>query len=79
METRLDLSGWSDDPGVVFRMDKGYSTSWTEYGEWKGTFTNIPDKRYGSQGSSHRLHARAQSIAPDPQAQRIPRPRQGTG
>jgi hypothetical protein len=57
METRLDLSGWADAPAVVFQMDKGYSTSWTEYGERKGTYTNIPDKRYGSQGiviaSSH--------------------------
>jgi hypothetical protein len=51
METRLDLSGWADAPGVVFQVDKGYSTGWTEYGERKGTFTNIPDKRYGSQGT----------------------------
>jgi len=51
METRLDLSGWADAPAVVFQMDKGYSTAWTEYGERKGTFTNIPDKRYGSQGT----------------------------
>jgi hypothetical protein len=50
METRLDISGWSDAPEVVFKVDKGYSTSWTEYGEWQGTFTNIPSKRYGSQG-----------------------------
>ena len=50
MDTRLDLSGWSDAPDVVFRMDKGYTTSWTKYGEWHGTFTNIPDRRYGSQG-----------------------------
>ena len=51
METRLDLSGWPDAPAVVFQMDKAYSTAWTEYGERKGTFTNIPDKRYGSQGT----------------------------
>lgn len=50
METRLDLSGWSDAPDVVFRMDKGYSTAFTPYGEWNGTFTNIPSQRYGSQG-----------------------------
>ncbi len=50
METRLDLSGWSDSPEVLFQMDKGYSTSWTEYGEWRGTFTNIPYRRYGAQG-----------------------------
>ncbi len=50
IETRLDLSGWSDSPEVVIRIDRGYSTSWTEYGEWHGTFTNIPAKRYGSQG-----------------------------
>lgn len=51
METRLDLSGWANAPAVIFQMDKGYSTSWTEYGERKGVFTNIPSKRYGSQGT----------------------------
>jgi hypothetical protein len=51
METRLDLSGWADAPDVVFQMDKGYSTAWTEYGERKGTYTNIPSRRYGSQGT----------------------------
>lgn len=51
MDTRLDLSGWPDAPGVIFQMDKGYSTAWTEYGERKGIFTNIPDRRYGSQGT----------------------------
>lgn len=50
-ETRLDLSGWADAPNAVFRMDRGYSTAWTEYGEWKGTFTNIPARRYGTQGT----------------------------
>ena len=51
MEVRLDLSGPVNSPGVIFRMWRGYSTAWTEYGEWKGTFTNIPQKRYGTQGS----------------------------
>lgn len=51
MDTRLDLSGWADSPAVVFRMIRGYSTAWTMYGEWKGTFTNIPAKRYGTQGT----------------------------
>jgi hypothetical protein len=51
MDTRLELSGWADSPQVIFRMDRGYSTAWTEYGEWKGTFTNIPDQRYGTQGT----------------------------
>jgi hypothetical protein len=51
METRLDLSGWADAPAVIFRMDKGYSTSWTMYGERNGTYTNIHDQRYGSQGT----------------------------
>ncbi len=49
MDSRLDLSGWANAPEVVFRIDRGYSTSWTPYGEWHGTFTNIPSKRYGSQ------------------------------
>jgi hypothetical protein len=51
MDVRLDLSGPVTSPGVIFRMMRGYSTAWTEYGEWKGTFTNIPQKRYGTQGS----------------------------
>jgi hypothetical protein len=49
-ETRLDLSGWSDAPEIVFQVDKGYSTAWTPYGEWHGTYTNIPERQYGSQG-----------------------------
>jgi hypothetical protein len=50
-DTRLELSGPVDAPGVVFRMDRGFSTGWTPYGEWKGNFTNIPSMRYGSQGT----------------------------
>jgi len=49
-EMRLDLSGWVDAPEVVLRTDKGFSTAWAMYGERKGTYTNIPSKRYGSQG-----------------------------
>jgi len=51
MDTRLNLTGPVDSPGVIFRMWRGYSTAWTEYGEWKGTFTNIPQRRYGTQGT----------------------------
>ena len=50
MDTRLELSGWPDEPGVLLRIERGYSTGWTEYGEWKGIFTNIPAKRYGTEG-----------------------------
>jgi len=50
MEVRLDLSGWAGAPGVVLRMENGYSTAWAMYGERKGTYTNIPSKRYGTQG-----------------------------
>ena len=50
IETRLDLSGWSDAPKVVLRVDRGYSSAWAEYAEWQGTYTNIPSKRYGAQG-----------------------------
>jgi len=60
IETRLDLSGPPNSPAVILRIMKGYSTAWTEYGEWKGTFTNIPDERYGTQGSVN-----ASSHAPD--------------
>jgi hypothetical protein len=51
IESRLMLSGPVESPGVVFRMWRGYSTAWTYYGEWKGTFTNIREKRYGTQGT----------------------------
>jgi hypothetical protein len=51
IDARLDLSGWADDPEAVFRIDKTYSSPWTMYGETEGTFTNIPAKRYGSQGT----------------------------
>jgi hypothetical protein len=51
METRIDLSGWSVAPEVVLRMDNGFSTAWAMYGERKGVYTNIPSKRYGSQGT----------------------------
>ncbi len=51
METRLDLAGSADDPQVAMRIDNGYSTAWAMYDERKGTYTNIPSKRYGSQGT----------------------------
>jgi hypothetical protein len=50
MEVRLDLSGWPDTPGVILRIDNGISTAWALYGERKGTYTNVPSQRYGSQG-----------------------------
>jgi hypothetical protein len=51
METRLDLSGWNDAPEVVLRVNNGFSTAWAIYGERTGTYTNIPSKRYGTQGT----------------------------
>jgi len=51
METRLDLSGWPDAPEAVLRVDTGFSTAWAMYGERRGTYTNIPSQRYGSQGT----------------------------
>jgi len=51
METRLDINGSAYDPAVTLQIDKGYSTSWTAYGEHKGTYTNVPYRRYGSQGT----------------------------
>jgi hypothetical protein len=50
-EIRLDLSGSTDAPGVFLRMDSGLSTAWMPYGERKGSYTNIPSKRYGTQGA----------------------------
>ena len=50
-EIRLDLSGGTNGPGVFLRMDTGLSTAWMPYGERKGTYTNIPSKRYGTQGT----------------------------
>lgn len=48
---RLDLSGSSYAPEVLLQDDNDYASAWTPYGERRGTFTNIPVKRYGSQGS----------------------------
>jgi len=50
MDLRLELSGRADQPGVLMRVENGFSTAWEQYGERKGTYTNIPSKRYGSQG-----------------------------
>jgi hypothetical protein len=51
METRLDLSGSADAPGVVLKIDNGFSTAWALYGERRGTYTNIPSQWYGGQGT----------------------------
>jgi hypothetical protein len=51
MEVRLDLTGPVDDPGAVLKIDHEYSTSWTTYAEKRRTFTNVPSRRYGSQGT----------------------------
>ena len=50
IETRLDLSGWSDSPEVTLRIDNGFSTAWAIYGERRGTYSNVPSKWYGAQG-----------------------------
>ena len=49
-EVRLDTSGPADAPDVVLQCDRGYSTAWSIYGERKGVYTNIPSRRYSSQG-----------------------------
>lgn len=50
MDFRLELSGYASDPGILMRVHTGYITAWTMYGEWKGTYTNLPSRRYGTQG-----------------------------
>ena len=50
METRLDLSGWADEPEVILQEENAFTTSWVYYGERQGTYTNIPSKWYGAQG-----------------------------
>lgn len=50
VEMRLDLSGWADAPEATMKMDSGFSTAWAMYGERKGLYSNVPAKRYGSQG-----------------------------
>jgi len=50
IESRLDLSGEADNPQVALKMDTGFSTAWAMYGERKGVYSNIPSRRYGSQG-----------------------------
>jgi len=62
-DSRLELSGPVYAPAVLIRMDRGYSTAWSTYKEWKGTFTNITAKRYGSQGTvSATTHAPNQML-----------------
>lgn len=60
LETRLDLSGWADSPEVVLTVDNGFSTAWAMYGERAGVYTNVPSKRFGSQGTVY-----ATTHAPD--------------
>jgi hypothetical protein len=60
METRLELSGWAGDPRVLLKFDSGFSTAWALYGERTGVYTNIPSRRYGSQGMIY-----ASTHAPD--------------
>jgi len=60
IETRIDLSGWVDNPAVTMQTNNGFSTAWAMYGERKGLYTNVPAKRYGSQGTIY-----ASTHAPD--------------
>jgi hypothetical protein len=49
-EYRINLEGDVSAPEVLVDCDKGFSTSWTLYGERRRTYTNIPSRRYGTQG-----------------------------
>lgn len=49
-DVRIDLSGSADDPQVWFKEVNDFSGAWTTFAEHKSTYTNIPARRYGSQG-----------------------------
>lgn len=51
IETRVDIAGPVSDPEIFLRMDSGFSTEWSVYGEHRGIYTNIQSKLYGSQGT----------------------------
>jgi hypothetical protein len=49
-ESRIELSGDARNPRVFLKMLTGYSSAWAPYVERSETFTNIPERRYGTQG-----------------------------
>lgn len=49
-DARLEVSGSALRPRVFLKMQTGYSSAWTPYVERTETFTNIPERRYGTQG-----------------------------
>ena len=59
-ETRLELFGSPESPDVFIKIRTTHSGAWTAYSEKTETFTNIPERRYGTQG-----YVFASSHAPD--------------
>lgn len=49
-ETRVEISGDAQNPRVFLKMQTGYTSAWVSYVERDETFTNIPERRYGTQG-----------------------------
>jgi len=49
-ETRLEVYGSPESPDVFFKIQTAFTGAWNVYGENSEEFTNIPDRRYGTQG-----------------------------
>lgn len=68
-EMRLEIAGSPHSPDVFIKLHTAYTGAWNVYGESREEFTNIPERRYGTQG-----YVVATSHAPN---QLLLRPRPG--
>jgi hypothetical protein len=59
-ELRMEISGTAEEPLVFLKMQTSHAGAWTAYSEKTETFTNISERRYGTQG-----YVFASSHAPD--------------
>lgn len=57
LQTRIEISGRPEAPEIFLKVQTSFSGAWIPYSEKLETFTNIPERRYGTQGyifaSSH--------------------------
>jgi len=49
-EMRLELYGNPESPDVFLKLHTAFTGAWEAYGENSEEFTNIPERRYGTQG-----------------------------
>lgn len=49
-DARLELSGSAEQPRVFLKTQTGYAGAWSAYVERNESLTNIPERRYGTQG-----------------------------